>query len=191
MKKAIVLAIPLLAFLAFYSISGCKQDQKASGQKVSSHEDTIARGKYLVMSIGCSDCHAPKVPGGMVPDSSRGLSGHPSDQPLPQIDKTQLKSWLLFNQGLTAFVGPWGVSYAANLTPDPSGIGSWTEQQFFTAIRKGKFKGMENNRDLLPPMPWPNYSNLSDDDLKSIFAYLKSQKPVKNVVPSAQPPAGQ
>ncbi|MBC5992228.1 hypothetical protein [Pontibacter cellulosilyticus] len=51
------------------------------------------------------------------------------------------------------------------------------------AMREGKVKGLANNRDTLPPMPWPMFSKLEDDDLKVIFAYLKSTPPVKNVVP--------
>ena len=140
------------------------------------------------MTIGCGDCHSPKImtDRGPVPDTTRELSGHPADQPLPPVDKSHLKTWVLFNPIFTASVGPWGVSYAANLTSDESGIGNWTEEQWLTAIRKGKYKGMESNRDLLPPMPWPNFAKMNDDDLKAIFVYLKSTKPVKNVVPPAR-----
>jgi hypothetical protein len=91
---------------------------------------------------------------------------------------------MLSNHTATAFVGPWGISYAANLTSDESGIGAWTEAQFFKAIRQGKYKGMDNSRPLLPPMPWNVYANATDDDLKAIFAYLKSTPPVNNVVPA-------
>ncbi|HNL40505.1 MAG TPA: hypothetical protein PKH43_15245, partial [Saprospiraceae bacterium] len=64
-----------------------------------------------------------------------------------------------------------------------------TEEQFINAIRKGKLKGLDNSRTLLPPMPWPNYARMSDDELKAIFAFLKSLPPVKNVVPAPIPPA--
>tara|TARA_R110002094_G_scaffold3622_1_gene11771 strand:- start:315 stop:614 length:300 start_codon:yes stop_codon:yes gene_type:complete len=87
--------------------------------------------------------------------------------------------------GLTAAVGPWGTSFAANLTPDETGIGNWSEAQFLKAIKEGKFKGMENTRPLLPPMPWTEYRNFTDEDLKAIFAYLKTIKPIDNVVPAA------
>jgi hypothetical protein len=117
-------------------------------------------------------------------DSSRMLSGHPANMPVDSVPKGALKSWILFNQNLTAFVGPWGTSFAANLTSDATGIGSWTEEQFFNAIRHGKYKGLQNARPLLPPMPWQMYRNASDEDLKAIFAYLKSTPPVQNNVPS-------
>ena len=87
--------------------------------------------------------------------------------------------------GLTTAVGPWGTSFAANLTPDETGIGNWSEAQFLKAIKEGKFKGMENTRPLLPPMPWTEYRNFPDEDLKAIFAYLKTIKPIDNVVPAA------
>ena len=174
----------LLSFI--YCISACNNAPKGKGDSLATREDTVARGKYLVTTIGCGDCHSPKVmtPQGPVPDTTRELSGHPADMKLGKIDKGQLQEWVYFNSIFTAIVGPWGVSYAANLTSDETGIGNWTEQQFFTAIRKGKYKGMENNRDLLPPMPWPSYRHMNDDDLKAIFAYLKSTKPINNVVPA-------
>ena len=94
----------------------------------------------------------------------------------------------VFSPGLTAIAGEWGVSYAANLTPDDTGIGAWTESQFFKAIREGKSKGLDGTRPLLPPMPWQVYRNMTDEDLKSVFAYLKTVKPIKNVVPKAVAP---
>ena len=98
------------------------------------------------------------------------------------------KDWILFSNGLTAAVGPWGVSYAANLTPDDTGIGNWKFEQFEIAIRKGKYKGIESNRPLLPPMPWQMISNMTDEDLKAVFTYLKSLPPVNNLVPAPVSP---
>ena len=89
----------------------------------------------------------------------------------------------------TAWHGPWGHSYAANLTPDSTGIGEWTEEQFINCLRKGIFKGIEGSRPLMPPMPVAGVNNMTDDELKAIFAYLKTVKPVHNVVPDYQPPA--
>ncbi|MDO1450258.1 diheme cytochrome c-553 [Rhodocytophaga aerolata] len=151
----------------------------------------LSRGKYLVSVIGCGDCHSPKIfgPQGPTPDSTRALSGHPATEPLSKIKKEELKNWVLFNHMSTATVGPWGVSYASNITSDATGIGNWSEKQFFKAMREGKYKGLDNSRPLLPPMPWPNFKNLSDEDLKAIFQYLKSTKPVKNVVPAPISPA--
>lgn len=153
-------------------------------------EDPVKRGEHLVNSIGCHDCHTPKLftEKGMELDMSRLLSGHPANEALPSYDASTAKSYVLFSGGFTATVGPWGASFAANLTPDPTGIGTWSEAQFINAIRNGKYKGLEGSRDLLPPMPWPSYRNFSDEDLKAIFAYLKTIKPVENVVPSPIPP---
>ena len=154
-------------------------------------EELIARGKYLVNAVGCDDCHSPKImtAHGPEPDPNRRLSGHNNSEPLPPMEKNAGKNgWVLFNMNLTAFVGPWGISYAANLTPDDTGIGAWTFDNFLTAIRKGKYKGLEGSRDLLPPMPWQMYRNMTDEDLKSIFTYLKSLPPVNNQVPAPKPP---
>jgi len=94
----------------------------------------------------------------------------------------------LFEPDLTAAAGPWGVSFAANITSDQSGIGNWTEEGFIRAMREGKFKGIEGSRMLLPPMPWENFAKLTDEDIRAIYAYLKTTKPVYNVVPAAIPP---
>ena len=164
-----------------------RQEATAEAAKDGSKEEKealIKRGKYLMVIGACHDCHSPKVmtPQGPAIDSTRLLSGHPAGETIPPVVASQ--DWVLFNQGLTAFVGPWGVSYAANLTPDITGTGRWTYEQFETAIRKGKSKGLERGRDLLPPMPWQMYREMTDQDLRAIFAYLKSIKPVSNLVPS-------
>lgn len=148
------------------------------------------RGEYLVTIMVCNDCHSPKKmgPHGPEPDSNRLLSGHPANEALPPINSDAMTSWVLFNMSTTAVAGPWGISYAANLTSDSTGIGGWSEKQFLKAIREGKSKGLDGNRMILPPMPWPMYSKATDEDLKAIFAYLKSTRPVKNVVPLPVPP---
>lgn len=183
----------LLAFsgIVIYSCNNNQPPAPEPGTNLSK-DSLIKRGEYLVIAIGCEDCHTPKKmsPRGPVPDPDLMLSGHPSSMPLPLIDTAAAKNWLLFTQGLTASVGPWGTSYAANITSDETGIGKWTEAQFFTAIRQGKLKGMVSGRDLLPPMPWPNFAKLNDTDLKSIFYFLQSTKPISNIVPSPAPPQG-
>ncbi|WEK38250.1 MAG: diheme cytochrome c-553 [Candidatus Pseudobacter hemicellulosilyticus] len=194
MKRKVPVIIAAI-ILAGYVISACGSSAPAQPASLQSSdtvtESPIARGQYLVTVIGCGDCHSPKVmtPMGPAPDTGRALSGHPADMPLGAIDKKALGSWVLFNHMTTAVVGPWGVSFAANLTSDTTGIGTWSEKQFFTAMRKGKFKGLEGGRPLLPPMPWQNYGGMSDEDLRAIFAYLKSTKPIKNVVPAPKSPA--
>ena len=153
----------------------------------------IKRGEYLVTVGGCNDCHSPKImtPMGPAPDPKRLLSGHPAAEPLPAITDKKMVApgqWALFSPSLTAAVGPWGTSFAANLTPDDTGLGNWTEAQFFKAIREGKSKGLEGGRPMLPPMPWFNFAKMSDEDLKAVYAYLKSIPPVQNVVPNPIPP---
>ena len=153
-----------------------------------SQQELVARGRYLATIGGCNDCHSPKVmtSAGPAPDSSRILSGHPGQENIPAVLETQ--EWILLNNGSTAFVGPWGLSYAANLTPDETGIGNWSYDQFVTAMRKGKFKGLEGNRSLLPPMPWQMYRHMTDNDLRAVFTYLKSLPPIDNVVPAPVAP---
>jgi hypothetical protein len=159
------------------------QDQSATPGLSNQH--LIERGKYIVTVSGCHDCHSPKVftAEGPEPDTTRLLSGHPKDETIPQLGPVP-PGWTQFSPGLTAFRGPWGITFAANLTPDDTGIGNWTYDQFETAIRRGKYKGLEASRPLMPPMPWQMYKNFNDDDLLAVFAYLKSLKPVDNLVPT-------
>lgn len=179
MKAAILLSVLLM----------CATVARAADPKAPA--DMVARGKALVTHGMCHDCHTPKIfgPEGMKMDYSRAMSGHPADVPMPPMDKKALQPgyWILGAPDLTAWVGPWGISYAANLTPDPQvGIGLWTEDVFIKAMRTGKHMG--EGRPILPPMPWEFVGDMPDDDLKAIFAYLKSLPPVKNVVPQPVAP---
>ena len=61
-------------------------------------------------------------------------------------------------------------------------------EQFQTAIRQGKYKGLKDSRPLMPPMPWQMYQNFTDEDVKAVYSYLKSIKPVDNLVPAYTPP---
>ncbi|NJW51580.1 c-type cytochrome [Salinimicrobium oceani] len=154
-------------------------------------DQQVERGKYLVTTIGCADCHSPKKFGEKGPEEIEGLqlSGFQQGQELPKVDMSQLPlGYMVMNGDLTAAVGPWGTSFSANITSDETGIGNWSLEQFKTALRKGKFKGLENSRELLPPMPWFNFAHLTDEDLEAMFAYLQSTKPVENVVPAPIPP---
>ena len=119
---------------------------------------------------------------------SRALIGHPADVLMPPPPKLPEGPWVWMGAATnTAFAGPWGVSYTANLTPDPeTGLGKWTEDMFITALRTGRHEG--KGRPILPPMPWPMIGKLSDDDLKGIFAYLQSLTPVRNRVPAPVDP---
>jgi mono/diheme cytochrome c family protein len=154
----------------------------------------VERGAYLVNSMGCHDCHTPwKLgPRGPEPDMSKALTGHPQDLVMPPPPALPPGPWIWMGGATnTAFAGPWGVSFTANLTPDPeTGLGSWTEDMFIQALRTGRHEG--KGRPILPPMPWAMVRNLNDEDLKSIFAYLQSLPPVKNRVPQpVDPPEGQ
>lgn len=162
----------------------------AHGQGKASNQQ-IKRGEYLVTFGGCHDCHSPKLmtQHGPEPDTARLLSGHPADAQIPAVPDGALGpgKWLaMTNEHLTAWVGPWGVSYAANLTPDATGLGKWTLEDFRRTMRSGKHLG--SGRPILPPMPWFNVAKASDADLAALFAYLKSLKPIVNQVPQPTPP---
>ncbi|MBA2356011.1 MAG: c-type cytochrome [Acidobacteria bacterium] len=153
------------------------------------HGDPVARGKYLVTAIGCGDCHTPMTMGPKGPAyvMSRMLSGYPSSSPVPA--NPALQGWGEFGALEPAFAGAWGVSFAANLTPDAeTGLGAWTEQQFLDTLRNGRHQG--RGRQLLPPMPWPAFGQKDDADLKAIFAYLRTVPAVRNKVPDPVAPAG-
>lgn len=158
-----------------------------------SGQSEIERGQYLVMVGGCEDCHSPKVisDGNPMPDKTRRLSGYPSSSKLPDIpwDVVGPAQWgAVTTSDMTAWVGPWGVSFSSNLTPHrTAGIGNWNETLFITALRTGKF--MATSRDILPPMPWRMIGKMPDDDLKAIFEYLQSVPPIDNEVPAPLPPS--
>ncbi len=160
--------------------------------KKMTNEELIAKGKQLVLFGGCNDCHTPKMMTAMgpVPDTTRLLSGHPANQPIPQFDPalTAPGKWVLTDDGSTMWFGPWGASFTANLTPDSStGLGAWTLDNFIKTMRTGKHLG--SGRDLLPPMPWQGIGTLNDEDLTAIFAYLQSIPPINNRVPNPIPPS--
>jgi hypothetical protein len=130
------------------------------------------------------------TPNGPELDTARRLSGHPAADKVPAVPPGVIApdKWAALTNGhLTAWAGPWGVSYARNLTPDvATGLGSWTEDMFIKSIRNGKHQG--EGRGLLPPMPWQVYRNMTDDDLKAVWAFLRSLPAVNNAVPDPAPP---
>ncbi|HZT76259.1 MAG TPA: c-type cytochrome [Vicinamibacterales bacterium] len=152
----------------------------------------VERGKYLVTIGGCNDCHTTKKmgPNGPEPDTTKLLAGHPEDMKMPAPPSLPPNGpWaIVVAPTLTAWSGPWGTSFAANLTPDANtGLGNWTEDMFVKAMRTGKHMGV--SRPILPPMPVQELKMMSDEDLKAVFAYLKSVPPVVNHVPDPVPPA--
>jgi hypothetical protein len=171
---------------------GCEEPRAGgAGIVASSAEDKIARGRYLVTVAGCNDCHTPWMMGtqGPEPDMSRMLSGHPQDAKLAPAPKLPEGPWVVVADSTnTAWSGPWGVSYTANLTPDAeTGLGKWTLRNFADTIRTGRHLG--RGRAVLPPMPIRMYRNFTDQDLEAIFTYLRTIPPVKNRVPEPLPPA--
>lgn len=185
----------LIAILEIFALVHCTNSQKEAPAETAAApgEALVKRGEYLVTILGCHDCHSPKKMGPQGPEliPELMLSGYPADRPLGKVSKDALENgWALFNGDLTAGVGPWGASFAANLTSDETGIGSWSLEQFKKALTQGKAKGLEGGRMLLPPMPWFNFRAMKDEDIEAIFNYLKSTNPVNNVVPAPIPPDG-
>ena len=162
---------------------------------VMTQEEAVERGKYLTMIMGCHDCHTPKTfgeHGHPMFDMTRIFSGHPADDPYPEWTPADMQrnAMALVSPMMTAWGGPWGVSFTANLTPDDStGLGEWTEEAFIAAIRTGKHQGQPNGRAILPLMPWEVIREATDEDLKAIWAYLESIPPIENAVPTPVPPA--
>jgi mono/diheme cytochrome c family protein len=156
----------------------------------SATDTPVKRGEYLVKTSGCNDCHTPlgTGPSGPEPDMKRMLSGHPQEMVI-RAPAAVSEPWLgAFTPTLTGWSGPWGVSLAANLTPDPETgvLRDYTEQQFMQLMRTGRRQGQ--GRQILPPMPWQVYGQMTDDDLKAIFAYLRQIPPLKTKVPDPIPP---
>ncbi len=144
---------PAILFTSCTNYSAAKDKSKV----VIDSADKVKRGEYLVSIIGCDDCHSPKRMGPRGPEiiPELRLSGYPSSRPIQKADSNVVKQgWALLGSDLTSAVGPWGMSFSGNLTSDETGIGNWTEENFLRAMRQGKYKGLENSRPLLPPMPW-------------------------------------
>ena len=189
MRKIIFAAFSLAVFsiILFVQLSCTQHEEK----KPLTQAEMIALGKYIVHTSGCDDCHTPKIftEKGPVFDTTRSLSGFPNGEVLSPIDMSMIEpgNWILGDKHLGAWVGPWGISYASNLTPDKAtGIGTLTEEMFIKTLREGKYMGM--GRPLLPPMPWEVLRKKTDQDLKAIYAYLMSMRPISNQVPQPTPP---
>lgn len=173
-----------LAFPAVADAADAKADAKMDTGK-------LAQGKYLVDTSGCHDCHTPMKMGknGPEPDMAMMLSGHPAALQMPPAPKLPEGPWQVVSSATnTAWSGPWGVSYTANLTPDAdTGLGKWTLRNFVDTIRTGRRMG--RGRPVLPPMPIPAYKHFNDQDIEAIFAYLQSIPAIKNQVPEPMAPA--
>ena len=190
MKNTLIAATAIffIAAAGFVTLS-TSQTQQEPAPSQAAHAAKVKRGEYLVSIMGCNDCHTPwkMGPKGPEPDMDRFLSGHPEQiGPLPMAKNAEPFLWSGFATN-TAFSGPWGVSYAFNLTPEQNtGLGIWTEDMFIQTIRTGRHMGV--SRPINPPMPWPAYRNATDEDLKSVYAYLRTIKPIVNHVPEYKAP---
>lgn len=174
------------AFLVAATLAGALFHPAVAGDDAAD----LKRGALLVTVGGCADCHTPFKMGANGPekDLTRGLSGHPESLRLPPPPRLAGEWNWAGSASMTAFVGPWGVTYAANLTPDrATGIGAWTADDFIRAMRTGQHVGVV--RPILPPMPVQALASLADSDLRAIHAYLMAQPAVSNRVPDYVPPA--
>jgi mono/diheme cytochrome c family protein len=183
----VVLVTPALALVLAQPTPQSKPQSMSDAQA----QALVERGKYIVSSFGCTDCHTPLKlgPNGPERDLERQFSGHPAALELPPAPKLAPDApWnVTVAATMTAWSGPWGTSYTANLTPDDeTGIGKWTEADFLQTVRSARHLG--RGRPILPPMPIDQLNNMNDDDLRAVFAYLKSLPPVSNRVPDPLPP---
>jgi cytochrome c553 len=190
MKQLSIALVGVAAFVFATQVQAGEAAPAKAAKRDPKLEKAIKRGEYIVKTGGCGDCHSPKnmTPEGPVEDETKALSGHPAEPKLPPPPKLPAGPWAVVASGdLTGWSGPWGQSFARNLTPDKeTGIGDWTEQNFLDTIKTGKRMG--KGRPLLPPMPWQVIKNLTDEDLKAVYAYLMSRPPIKNAVREPEPP---
>src|SRR5262249_6979129 len=114
-----------------------------------------ARGKHLVRLANCADCHTPSDSQGQAIKGLEFAGGVRFDSP-PEKKKVA----------------------AANITPDASGIPYYDEATFIKTIRTGQIGA----RKIDPRMPWGIYRHMTDDDLKSVFAFIHTMKPVRHNV---------
>jgi len=147
-----------IIFPVKYLIRGVPEPVTAPVPEVSMATDPATYGAHLARLAGCSDCHTSQVQGKNVPGMDLA--------------------------GGTPFPGPWGNVASSNLTPDATGIIYYNEDFFLKVLRTGEVNGQK----LSPVMPVAVYKNLHDSDLKSIFAFLHTAKPVKHHVDNSQPP---
>jgi cytochrome c553 len=184
----------LLAASAVALVSAAAPVMTAAPKTAGNGARNVERGAYLVRIMGCNHCHTPYKmgPNGPEPDMSRQLSGHPAELAMPKAPSLGDSPWAWVAAGTnTAFAGPWGVSFTANLTPDPeTGLGKWSPETFVATMKTGRHEG--KGRPVLPPMPVENLAHLSDSDIRDLFAYLQTLAPVRNRVPApVDPPEAQ
>lgn len=186
----IAAAILLTAVISTASLDA--QGASTGGASSSAKASHIARGKYLVDIMGCHDCHTPMKlgPNGPEWDMSRALSGHPESLVMPPAPEQKLPWMASMGMTMTSWNGPWGTSFTRNLTPDKeTGLGDWTVEEFIATMKTGRERG--KGRPVLPPMPVQNLANLTDSDIRALFAYLQSLPAIKNRTPQPVEPTDQ
>jgi len=180
----------LLITMFLLAIVGCNQKPDPPTVTMYSPE-RLEIGQAVVEGWNCSFCHTPQIEapdGKLMPDPKRLMSGHPADEEVPTVPDMIISSpeWMEFLDNLDSTV--WATDdmlvFSANLTPDDNtGIGTWTEVEFVETIREGRHRGIE--RRIKYPMPWRELSELSDEELLSVYEYLMSLEPVNNKVPES------
>jgi len=168
------LSFQLSFIIAFFAIIAFTNSAHA---KPNQQDDLVARGKYLATIAGCTSCHTP----------DRAEYQNPQTLTFEQIstiafDGQQAVAPDMLLAGGRAFdLGPAGVVYSRNITPDEeTGIGAWTDEQIKLAVKTG---ASADGTVLFPVMPYHVYNSMADEDLNAIIAYLRSVPAVKNVVP--------
>lgn len=152
--KAAVLGLALALLTGAALLASHSIDASATAPAASAD---ATRGQYLVSIMDCAGCHTPGALQGQ-PDPDRRLAG----------------------SGV-GFATPAGIVYPPNLTPDPeTGLGRWSEAEIVRAFRHGQGR---DGRPLIPVMPWPSYSVLTEADARAIVAHLRSLPPVRFSVP--------
>jgi mono/diheme cytochrome c family protein len=154
-KLAVGVGLPILIVVAALILLVAPAAAKAP------HQDSqIERGQYLVSIAGCLDCHTPFDEQGQPDTTKLGAGGYPFD------------------------LGPLGIVYTKNLTPDKTtGLGDWTDEEIKTAFTTGVSK---DGLHLFPIMPYRFFNHMSDEDVDAVVAYLKTLEPVNNSVERRQ-----
>ncbi|MEK6224103.1 MAG: c-type cytochrome [Thermodesulfobacteriales bacterium] len=185
-----VLTISSLLLIAAVSLIAMSCRQKPATEVAYSPE-RLEMGQAIVEGWNCSFCHTPQIQGPdgkSIFDPKRLMSGHPSNEQIPTVPDMVISSqeWMEFldNMGSTVWATDNLLIFSANLTPDDeTGIGTWTEVEFVETIRQGRHRGIE--RRIKYPMPWQELSEVSDEELLSVYEYLMSLEPVNNKVPAS------
>jgi mono/diheme cytochrome c family protein len=149
-------ALLVMGLTAVFTANATRPAGKEKAKPVAaSKKAQIDRGRYIIATAGCNDCHTPgyMVNGGTTPESE----------------------WMTGSGGL-GFKGPWGTSYPYNL------------RKFITGMTESEWINVARNVKGLPPMPWWSLRDMSDDDLKAVYAYAVHLGPKGDAAPAALPP---